>query len=60
MYKGKLDQNDYRFFYNKYTVYKNEQNKNKKDSCDNSLRQIHRVLGKASIRDSKIDDILNG
>jgi len=59
-YKGKLKEEDYKFFYSIYSDYKNEQNRKAKENCDESMKRIHSVVGKSSIRDSKIDDILNG
>ncbi len=57
-YKGKLCLDDYKFFYDIYVEYKTKLNKDKKDKVDESLKKIHNIVGKASIRDSKIDDIL--
>jgi len=58
-YKGKLKEEDYKFFYKQYYDYKTESNRKAKESCDESMKRLHAVVGKASIRDSKIDDILN-
>lgn len=58
-YKGKLNIDDYKFFYKKYADYKNEENRKSKESCDSSLNRIHNILGKSTLRDAKIDEILN-
>ena len=58
-HKGNLDIDDYKFFYDIYVEYKTTFNNEKKDRVDKSLKKIHNIVGKASIRDSKIDDILN-
>jgi hypothetical protein len=58
-HKGELKENDYKFFYQKYADYKNELNVASKANCDESMKKIHKIVGKASIRDAKIDDILN-
>jgi len=50
---------DYEFFYNCYVEIMNESNRIKKERADEALSKIHKVIGKSSLRDSKIDDILN-
>jgi hypothetical protein len=48
-----------KIFYDKYVEYKNRQNDMKKSEILNSLSKINLSVGKSSIRDKKIDDILN-
>lgn len=56
----KLDLNQYKFFYNTYVDYINSKNEARKMTVDKSLELIRMAVGKDTIRDSKIDDILNG
>jgi hypothetical protein len=54
-----INTNDYDFFYQCYVDLMNESNRIKKERADESLSKIHKVIGKSSLRDSKIEDILN-
>jgi len=55
---NKLTDDDYDFFHNCYVSYAEESNLAAKERVDKSLERIKNVLGRSSIRDSKIDDIL--
>ena len=55
----KINDDDYEFFYNCYVKHMEEYNEKVKLKVDKSLETIHKVIGKAAIRDSKIDDILS-
>lgn len=48
-----------KIFYDKYVEYKNKLNDKAKKDISNSLSKINSSVGKSSIRDKKIDDILN-
>ena len=41
------------------TICKNEFNKNSKDNCDKSMKKIHNIIGKSTLRDTKLNKILN-
>jgi hypothetical protein len=58
-YRSDLDVSIYRFFYNSYADYINKENESLKKSTDDSLIEINKVLGKSTIRDSKIDQLLD-
>ena len=58
-HKGDIKEKDYKFFYQKYADYKNEFNKNSKDNCDKSMKKIHNIIGKSTLRDTKLNKILN-
>lgn len=57
-FKGEVEIDDYRFFYDCYAKWKQKENRDTKDRADASLSKIHSVIGKASIRDSKLDELL--
>lgn len=59
-YKADLDVEVYRFFYDIYVKYIKEENAELKKKTDDSLAEINKVLGRDTIRDSKIDWLLNG
>ena len=54
-----IGKDDYDFFYQCYVDLMTESNRIKKERADESLSKIHNVIGISSLRDSKIDDILN-
>jgi hypothetical protein len=55
-----LDVEVYRFFYDIYVKFIKEENAAMKKKTDDSLVEINKVLGRDTIRDSKIDWLLNG
>ena len=59
-YRSDLDESVYRYFYNTYAEYIKFENEELKKRADKSLSEIHKALGKDTIRDSKIDQLLNG
>lgn len=59
-YRSDLDESVYRYFYNTYAEYIKFENEELKRRADKSLSEIHNALGKDIIRDSKIDQLLNG
>jgi hypothetical protein len=59
-YKADLDVEVYRFFYDIYVKFIKEENATMKKKTDDSLVEINKVLGRDTIRDSKIDWLLNG
>ena len=58
-YRSDLDESVYRFFYNVYANYIKKENEDLKKATDASLVEINKVLGKSTIRDSKIDQLLD-
>ena len=58
-YRSDLDESVYRFFYNVYADYIKKENEDLKKATDASLVEINKVLGKSTIRDSKIDQLLD-
>ena len=59
-YTEPLDESTYRFFYNCYSENIKRENEALKKKADESLAEIHKVIGKSSIRDNKLDQLLNG
>ena len=59
-YNEPLDESIYRFFYNVYSENVKRENEALKKATDDSLIEIHKVIGKSSIRDNKLDQLLNG
>ena len=59
-YNDTLDIEVYRFFYEVYSKLTKEQNELLKKKTKENLLEIDKVLGKDTIRDSKIDWLLNG
>jgi len=59
-YNEDLDIEVYRFFYDIYVKFTKEENAEMKKKTDDSLVEINKVLGRDTIRDSKIDWLLNG
>jgi hypothetical protein len=59
-YNEPLDESIYRFFYNVYSENVKRENEAVKKATDDSLVEIHKVIGKSSIRDNKLDQLLNG
>jgi len=59
-YKADLDVEFYRFFYDIYLKFTKKENEELKKKTDDSLVEINKVLGRDTIRDSKIDWLLNG
>jgi hypothetical protein len=59
-YNEPLDESIYRFFYNVYSENVIKENEDLKKATDDSLVEIHKVIGKSSIRDNKLDQLLNG
>ena len=59
-YTDHLDESTYRFFYNVYSENIKRENEALKKKTDESLAEIHKVIGKSSIRDNKLDQLLNG
>lgn len=59
-YRSDLDESVYRFFYKVYSDCINQENEQIKKKTDESLSEINKVLGKGTIRDSKIDQLLKG
>ena len=57
-YKSDLDFDIYKFFYDIYSKSVEERNGRLKKSIDQNLEKINRVIGRDTIRDSKIDLIL--
>jgi len=58
-YNNDLDESTYRFFYNVYSDNIKKENEDSKKRADESLSEIHKALGKDTIRDSKINKLLN-
>jgi hypothetical protein len=58
-YFNDLDESKYRFFYNIYSDNIKKENEDAKKRADESLSEIHKALGKDTIRDSKINKLLN-
>lgn len=58
-YFNDLDESKYRFFYNIYSDNIKKENEDAKKRADESLSAIHKALGKDTIRDSKINKLLN-
>ena len=59
-YRSDLDSEIYRFFYEVYAKSITKQNEDLKKIADSNLESINKVLGRDTIRDSKIDWLLNG
>jgi hypothetical protein len=59
-YTNDLDESVYRFFYNIYSTNIKTDNERIKKATDDSLSEINKVLGKSTIRDRKIDQLLDG
>ena len=59
-YRSDLDSEVYQFFYEVYEKAITKQNEDLKKITDTSLENINKVLGRDTIRDSKIDWLLNG
>jgi hypothetical protein len=59
-YKSDLDSEVYQFFYEVYSKAVTQQNDDLKKITDDNLVKINKVLGRDTIRDSKIDWLLNG
>ena len=59
-YTDHLDESTYRFFYNCYSENIKKENEALKKKADESLVEIHKVIGKSAIRDNKLDQLLNG
>jgi hypothetical protein len=59
-YRSDLDSEVYQFFYEVYSKSITKQNDDLKKMTDDSLVKINKVLGRDTIRDSKIDWLLNG
>ena len=59
-YRSDLDSEVYQFFYEVYSKSITKQNDDLKKITDDSLVKINKVLGRDTIRDSKIDWLLNG
>lgn len=59
-YRSDLDSEVYQFFYEVYEKAITKQNEDLKKIADASLEKINKVLGRDTIRDSKIDWLLNG
>lgn len=57
-YKFDLDLDVYKFFYDIYSKSVMERNGRLKKSVDQNLEKINKVIGRDTIRDSKIDLIL--
>jgi len=55
-----LDSEVYQFFYEVYEKAITQQNDDLKKMTDDNLSKINKVLGRDTIRDSKIDWLLNG
>ena len=58
-YRSDLDSEVYRFFYEVYAKSITKQNEDLKRIADSNLESINKVLGRDTIRDSKIDWLLN-
>jgi hypothetical protein len=58
-YTSTLNESTYRFIYNIYSEYIKKENETLKKSTDDSLSEIHKVIGKSSIRDNKINQLLD-
>lgn len=59
IYRGELDVDHYNMFYEIYRDFIIAQNEGKKKNIEKSMKQIRDALGKAVIRDSKIDMLLD-
>jgi hypothetical protein len=59
-YRSDLDSEVYQFFYEVYVKSITKQNEDLKKIADSNLESINKVLGRDTIRDSKIDWLLNG
>lgn len=59
-YRCDLDSEVYQFFYEVYEKAITQQNDDLKKMTDDNLSKINKVLGRDTIRDSKIDWLLNG
>lgn len=58
-YRSDLDSEVYRFFYEVYAKAITKQNEDMKRIADSNLESINKVLGRDTIRDGKIDWLLN-
>jgi hypothetical protein len=58
-YTDDLDVLHYEFFYKVYCDFRKAENEGNKKKVDMSMKEIRDVLGKETLRDSKIDMLLN-
>jgi hypothetical protein len=58
-YTDDLDELHYKFFHEVYCDFRKEENEVNKKKVDMSMKEIRDVLGKETLRDSKIDMLLN-
>jgi hypothetical protein len=57
-YTDDLDINFYKFVYSIYSKTKEEVNNKRKEKCDNVLSVVKETVGKSSIRDRRLDELL--
>jgi hypothetical protein len=57
-YTDDLDINFYKFVYNLYSKNKETLNNNRKENCDDALSVVKEAIGKSSIRDRRLDELL--
>lgn len=57
-FKGEVKEEYKEYFYTLYSEHKNKENASKKLKVDLSLKSINEMIGQASIRDSKLSEIL--
>jgi hypothetical protein len=57
-YTDDLDINFYKFVYSIYSKTKEEANNKRKEKCDNVLSVVKETVGKSSIRDRRLDELL--
>ena len=58
LYTESLDENFYKFIHDFYSSSREEENSKKKEKCDDILMIVKDTIGKSSIRDRRLDELL--
>ena len=58
LYTESLDENFYKFIHDFYSSSREEENRKKKEKCDDILMIVKDTIGKSSIRDRRLDELL--
>lgn len=58
LYTESLDENFYKFIHDFYSSSREEENMKKKEKCDDILMVVKETIGKSSIRDRRLDELL--
>ena len=58
LYNETLDENFYKFIHDFYSSSREEENRKKKEKCDDILMVVKDTIGKSSIRDRRLDELL--